>query len=241
MSQLVSIPSNNTSKLSNTLLKKDWNEYQHLSTQGRYIEPKIFSGFQNHRIKLTSVKKQLYNPKVPSIRRIEHDEILCRLPDEHSRHTTSFSEAQFQNFDPKRDESFLEFTGLNWHNTGKSLLGITDSPLLQNDFSVEFGARLRADKSQKNLRPSQTKIYRSPSLFSTSPSTALTKMSRYNDQNCHRNNSFSQSARTRHYLNKNNSNRPMQSTFRSSNMYADQSVVPWYPISNSDGSKSTRF
>ncbi|CAF3883806.1 unnamed protein product [Rotaria sp. Silwood2] len=237
MSQLVSIPSNNTSDL----LKKDWNEYQHLSKQGRYIEPKIFSGFQKQRIKLTSVKKQLYNPKVPSIRRIEHDEILRRVPDEHTRHITSFSETQFQNFDPKRDESFLEFVALNWQNTGKTLLGISDSPLLQHDSSMEFGARLRTDKSQRNLRPSQTKLYRSPSLFSTSPSATLTKSIRYNNQNYNGNSSFSQSARSRHYLNKNNTSRPMQSIFRSSSMHEDESAVPWYPVSNSDGSKSTRI
>jgi hypothetical protein len=46
------------------------------------------------RYKLASVKKQLYNPKLPSIRRIERDEVLCRLPDEHCRHTTSFTEGE---------------------------------------------------------------------------------------------------------------------------------------------------
>jgi hypothetical protein len=25
-------------------LKRDWNDFQHLSTQGRYVKPKIFSG-----------------------------------------------------------------------------------------------------------------------------------------------------------------------------------------------------
>jgi hypothetical protein len=49
------------------------------------------------RYKLASVKKQLYNPKLPSIRRIERDEVLCRLPEEHCRHTTSFTEGEFFN------------------------------------------------------------------------------------------------------------------------------------------------
>ncbi|CAF0994467.1 unnamed protein product [Rotaria sordida] len=235
MNQLISIPSNNTSKLNNSLVKNDWNEYQHLSTQGRYIEPKIFSGFQKQRLELKSVKKQSYIQKVPSIRRIERNDSLCRLPDEHSRQTTSFCETQFQNFDPKRDESFLEFAGLNWHSTSKSLLGVNDSPLLPHDSSVEFGARLRVDKSQKDIRPSQAKLYRSPSLFSTSPSVPLTKLIKYNDHN------FSQSPRAQHYLNKNNSNRPMQRIFRSSSMYADESVVPWHSTVNNDGLKSTRF
>jgi len=40
------------------------------------------------------VKKQIYNPILPSIRRIERDEVLCHLPDEHCRHTSSFTEGQ---------------------------------------------------------------------------------------------------------------------------------------------------
>jgi hypothetical protein len=51
--------------------------------------------FQNQRIRLTTVKKQLYNPKLPTIRRIERDEVLGRLTDEHSRHTTTFTEGDF--------------------------------------------------------------------------------------------------------------------------------------------------
>ncbi len=41
------------------------------------------------------MKKQLYNPRLPTIRRIEHDEALCRLTDEHSRHMTVFTEGYF--------------------------------------------------------------------------------------------------------------------------------------------------
>ncbi len=73
------------------------------------------------------MKRQLYHPKLPTIRRMERDEVLCRLSDEHCRHTTSLTEGyfiyyksftkfffteKFQNFDPKRDESFIEFSGL---------------------------------------------------------------------------------------------------------------------------------
>jgi hypothetical protein len=52
------------------------------------------NSFQAPRFKLATVKKQLYNPKLPSIRLIERDEVLCRLPDEHCRHTTSFTEGK---------------------------------------------------------------------------------------------------------------------------------------------------
>ena len=87
--------------------------------------------FSSQQIRLTSVKKQLFNPRLPSIRRIERDEVLCRLADEHSRHTSTITEGysfvnnsagfrcvcffcieQFQNIDPKREESFIEFSGL---------------------------------------------------------------------------------------------------------------------------------
>ena len=46
-------------------------------------------------MKLASVKKQLYNPVLPTIRHMERDEVLCRLPEEHCRHTTSLSEGEF--------------------------------------------------------------------------------------------------------------------------------------------------
>lgn len=48
--------------------------------------------FSSQQMRLTSVKKQLFNPRLPSIRRIERDEVLCRLADEHSRHTTTITE-----------------------------------------------------------------------------------------------------------------------------------------------------
>jgi hypothetical protein len=73
----------------------------HNHFQGKYdglnerIVLEFLIRFHNQRFKLATVKKQLYNPKLPSIRRIERDEVLCRLPEEHCRHTTSFTEGLF--------------------------------------------------------------------------------------------------------------------------------------------------
>ena len=37
---------------------------------------------------LTGEKEVLYNPHLPSLRRMDMDEVLQKLPDQHSRHTT---------------------------------------------------------------------------------------------------------------------------------------------------------
>lgn len=56
---------------------------------------------------------------------------------------------QFQSLDPRREASFIEFSGLvsvdtrdeNWDNTGKSLMGMNSSTFTNFDLSLEFGAR----------------------------------------------------------------------------------------------------
>lgn len=57
-------------------------------------DPTLAYRFEASRVKLASVKKQIYNPVLPTIRRMERDEVLCRLPDEHCRHTTSLTEGE---------------------------------------------------------------------------------------------------------------------------------------------------
>lgn len=52
----------------------------------------LLDRFSSQPMRLTSAKKQLFNPRLPSIRRSERDEVLCRLSDEHSRHTTTITE-----------------------------------------------------------------------------------------------------------------------------------------------------
>ncbi len=69
------------------LLRKDFNFIQ--------IRILLFyckNRFRAPQYKLASVKKEIYNPKIPTIRHMERDEVLCRLPDEHCRHTTPFTE-----------------------------------------------------------------------------------------------------------------------------------------------------
>lgn len=38
--------------------------------------------------RLTSVKEVLYNPRLPTLRRMDMDEVLKKLTDEHSQHST---------------------------------------------------------------------------------------------------------------------------------------------------------
>jgi hypothetical protein len=67
-------------------------------------------------------------------------------------------------------------------------------------FSIFILLRLRADKSQKDSRFSQTKLYQSSSLTAKSPSTTLTKPIQYTSYYNYGNNTLDQNLRT-HVIN----------------------------------------
>lgn len=46
--------------------------------------------------RLTSVKEVLYNPRLPTLRRMDMDEVLRKLTDEHSRHSTPCSKGDYE-------------------------------------------------------------------------------------------------------------------------------------------------
>ncbi|CAF3228783.1 unnamed protein product [Rotaria socialis] len=231
MDQSAFVPANNISKLNEGPLKHDCNTEQQLSTKGRYVEPKIYSG-----LKLISTKRQLYTPRLSSPRRIQHDESSCRLSDEPSRQTTSFG--QFQCFEPRKEDSFIDFNGLH---RGKTPLATDDFLILQQDSSTEFDARLRVDLAQRDLTLSNTKLYRSPSLLCSSPSATLIKSMKSNELNFYSYNNFGQSSRPQYFLTRKSAKRPSQNIFRSSSMRVVESAFPWYPRSGYYGSKSTRI
>lgn len=241
MSQTDYVPPFSAPKFTGDPLRRDWNDFQHLATQGRYLKPKVLPGFDSPRVKLASVKKQLYNPILPTIRHMERDEVLCRLPDEHSRHTTSLTEEQFQKMDLARSTSYVDLTGLNWHDTGKALMASNDSLDIQNESMTTFGTRLRPDKSQVDRIPGENQLYRSPSLSVLSPSASITKPIRYSYRN-YGSGTFDQSTKhtmwPRFHMNTKNSfdsiNRmplpaAMQGIFRSNTMHGSVSTAPWKP------------
>ena len=77
---------------------KEWNEYQKLSVL-RSSEIPTYSKFypQTKFVKLAGVKTGIYNPLLPSLKKIERDSVLCKLADEHCRSTTQF-EKSYLNF-----------------------------------------------------------------------------------------------------------------------------------------------
>ncbi|CAF5101487.1 unnamed protein product, partial [Rotaria sp. Silwood1] len=94
-----------------------------------------------------------------------------------------FNLEQFENFDPTKDDAFIELFVLNWHDAGKTLMNTDDSAPVQREPSPVFGARLRPDKSQMDAHPTQSKLYRSPSLSCLSSSATLTKPVKYSYRN----------------------------------------------------------
>lgn len=47
-------------------------------------------------VRLASVKHQLYNPQLPTLRRMDMDTVLHKLTTEHSRHTSSCEPGAFK-------------------------------------------------------------------------------------------------------------------------------------------------
>jgi hypothetical protein len=66
----------------------NWNEFQKLS-KFNPIEFKHENLNDNSKlVRLTGVKHSIYNPRLPTLRSIDRNDTLCKLTDEHVRHTT---------------------------------------------------------------------------------------------------------------------------------------------------------
>ena len=53
---------------------------------------------QRERIKLAQVKSNLYNPILPTLRRYDMDDVICKLADEHHRHTSYLTKSELKTF-----------------------------------------------------------------------------------------------------------------------------------------------
>ena len=81
----------------------DWNSYQKLNKINAFeLKPAFFASKflqeksrQNSLVSLASVKRRIYNPLLPSLRKMSRDDVLGKLSHEHSRHTTTLSLSEF--------------------------------------------------------------------------------------------------------------------------------------------------
>ncbi|CAF0750812.1 unnamed protein product [Brachionus calyciflorus] len=73
---------------------REWNEYQK-GAKLNALETK-FPYSRDHLVRLASTKRGIYNPALPTLRKIDRDDVLCKLSDEHSRHTTFLDKDSFQ-------------------------------------------------------------------------------------------------------------------------------------------------
>ena len=70
--------------------------------------------------RLTAVKEVLYNPCLPTLRRMDMDEVLGKLTMDHSRHSTPCSRGDFQNYTVKYHFVSIEtVTCFHGNNVGK--------------------------------------------------------------------------------------------------------------------------
>lgn len=54
-------------------------------------------------VRLAGIKRGIYNPALPTLRKIDRDDVLCKLSDEHSRHTTFLDDSKLN------DENYSQF------------------------------------------------------------------------------------------------------------------------------------
>lgn len=70
----------------------DWNDYQRLEQHNPLLDvtryPIRINYSKENLVRLTGVKTGIYNPVLPTLRKYDRDDVLGKLSDEHSRHTT---------------------------------------------------------------------------------------------------------------------------------------------------------
>ena len=89
--------------------KREWNDYQKLSKFNPIDDCERDEQNGNERRKLCALKHSIYNPRLPTWRRIDRDDNQCRLSDEHCRHVTRLSPSNFFGFLFVRQSIFLGF------------------------------------------------------------------------------------------------------------------------------------
>ncbi|RNA09131.1 hypothetical protein BpHYR1_020498, partial [Brachionus plicatilis] len=96
---------------------REWNEYQK-GAKLNALEPKLHYT-KNHLVRLAGIKRGIYNPALPTLRKIDRDDVLCKLSDEHSRHTTFLDDSSFYN-----SSSFLNYPNGRSPLVAKSLFDL---------------------------------------------------------------------------------------------------------------------
>lgn len=127
----------------------DWNNYQKLAKINA-LEFKILYPYEplsyhqknektHHTAqrknphRLASMKNRIYNPALPTLRKIDRDDIMCKLSDEHSRHTTFLLKDDFDDeskylnipqtrfsYDLNPEEIFLGPSNINYESRPSS-------------------------------------------------------------------------------------------------------------------------
>ena len=88
----------------------------HLQYHYNYNEPPF------RKVMLASVKESIYHPRLPTLRQMDRDTTMHRLPDEHSRTSTSCGPRDFANASPTLFQRARKpLSGTRITSTGRSL------------------------------------------------------------------------------------------------------------------------
>nr|XP_033796148.1 testis, prostate and placenta-expressed protein [Geotrypetes seraphini]XP_033796149.1 testis, prostate and placenta-expressed protein [Geotrypetes seraphini] len=99
-----------------------------------YEEDDLFFYYPPTRVKLAGVKESIYNPNLPTMRKMEMDSMRGKLSDEHCRTTTTCTQEDFEN---------ASFTLLGVPNRRLPCLDITETGrLLSSRYPMGMGSAI---------------------------------------------------------------------------------------------------
>lgn len=76
----------------------DVSTYRHDNPKDMCVPSYSYQFPAGRRVQLVSVKEGIFHPRLPSIRQLDRDRVLHRLPDEHSRTSLPAGESAGEDF-----------------------------------------------------------------------------------------------------------------------------------------------
>lgn len=110
--------------------------------------------------RLASVKRALYNPALPSLRKMSRDSVLCKLADEHSQHNSAiFAEDEFAD-----EDAYLNAPPAQQHHyfaQNRHILAASNQPVIDqtlDDFNLIHSTR-ELHRQQRQPFPNVNPFY----------------------------------------------------------------------------------
>jgi len=124
-----------------------WNEYQKLEAHNPWEVKKPIRYSKDHLVRLAGIKKGIYNPILPTLRKISRDDVLCKLSDEHCRHMTCIDDDEFNSASMFLNESDFKY----FYTDDELEEKMRKSPIFKSKSSISAFPKLKKAKSLVNV------------------------------------------------------------------------------------------